>query len=76
MTSGQCTEHEMKAGERAGRTYLVLWKWSEAERINGSVISRGESHELPSPLAGSASGFVVVWGVDLRHPISLADASL
>jgi len=33
----------MKAsGESAGRTYLVLWKWSEAERINGSVITRGE----------------------------------
>jgi hypothetical protein len=32
----------MKAGERAGRTYLVLWKWSEAERINGLVITRGE----------------------------------
>ena len=28
--------------ESAGRAYLVLWKWSEAERINGSVITRGE----------------------------------
>jgi hypothetical protein len=28
--------------ESAGCAYLVLWKWSEAERINGSVITRGE----------------------------------
>ena len=28
--------------ESAGRAYLVLWKWSEAERINGTVITRGE----------------------------------
>lgn len=32
----------MKKGELEGRVYLVLWKWSEAERINGSVITRGE----------------------------------
>ena len=39
----QCTENEKKASEEpAGRAYLVLWKWSEAERINGSVITRGE----------------------------------
>ena len=28
--------------ESAGRAHVVLWKWSEAERINGSVITRGE----------------------------------
>ena len=33
----------MKASEEsAGRAHVVLWKWSEAERINGSVITRGE----------------------------------
>ena len=33
----------MKASEESGgRAYLDLWKWSEAERINGSVITRGE----------------------------------
>jgi hypothetical protein len=28
--------------ESAGRAYVVFWKWSEAERINRSVITRGE----------------------------------
>ena len=32
----------MKTGEPSSRAYLVLWKWSEAERINGRVITRGE----------------------------------
>lgn len=32
----------MKTEQSPGRTYLVLWKYSEAERINGSVITRGE----------------------------------
>jgi len=36
------TEHMMKTEKSAGRAYLVLWKYSEAERINGSVITRGE----------------------------------
>jgi hypothetical protein len=39
----QCTENEKKTSEEsAGRAYLVLWKWGEGERINGSVITRGE----------------------------------
>jgi hypothetical protein len=39
----QCTENEIKTSEAsAGRAYVVFWKWSEAERINGSVISQGE----------------------------------
>lgn len=31
----------MKKEESRGRAYLVLWKWSEAERISGRVITGG-----------------------------------
>ena len=36
----------MKASEEsAGRAYLVLWKWSEAERISGSVWPRASMNK-------------------------------